>query len=160
MALWGWLPWLIVFLSHERLYSKGRRGTIAIRARRRRPLFNIASLLLAKAAYLRGGGCVSLTRSGCVSLTRSLRRAAQRAFINLESLLRPAGVNAPFFATLVPAAFLLAAHRAFIISASLLRPAGVSAPFFLALTGFVRPFNLAQRALAAAESFARAEGEK
>jgi hypothetical protein len=90
-------------------------------------------------------------------------RAAQRAFINCESLLRPAGVSPPFFAegaAFVPADFLRAAQRAFISSESFLRPAAVSAPFFLAGDGFVPPFSLAQRALAAAASFARVEGEK
>jgi hypothetical protein len=90
-------------------------------------------------------------------------RAAQRAFINCESLLRPAGVSPPFFAegaAFVPPAFLLAAQRAFISSDSFLRPAAVSAPFFLAGAGFVPPFSLDQRALAAAESLARVEGEK
>ena len=90
-------------------------------------------------------------------------RAAQRAFINCESLLRPAGVSPPFFAegaVFVPAAFLLAAQRAFISSESFLRPAGVSAPFFLVGAGFPPPFSFAQRAFAAAESFARVEGEK
>jgi hypothetical protein len=90
-------------------------------------------------------------------------RAAQRAFINCESLLRPAGVSPPFFAegaAFVPPDFLLAAQRAFISSDSFLRPAAVSAPFFLAGAGFVPPFSLAQRALAAAESLARVEGEK
>jgi hypothetical protein len=90
-------------------------------------------------------------------------RAAQRAFINCESLLRPAGVSPPFFAegaVFVPAPFFLAAQRAFISSESFLRPAGVRAPFFLAGAGFVPPFSLAQRALAAAESLARVEGEK
>src|SRR5262249_39922335 len=57
-------------------------------------------------------------------------RAAQRAFISSESLLRPAGVSAPFFvrfeAFCVPPAFLLAAQRAFISCESFLRPAGVS----------------------------------
>jgi len=93
----------------------------------------------------------------------AFRRAAQRAFINCDSLLRPAGVSPPFFATLaalVPAPFLLAAQRALISSESFLRPAGVSAPFFLVGAGFVPPFNLAQRALAAAASLARVEGEK
>jgi hypothetical protein len=93
----------------------------------------------------------------------AFRRAAQRAFINCESLLRPAGVRPPFFAdgaALVPADFLLAAQRAFINSDSFLRPAAVSAPFFLAGAGLVPPFSLAQRALAAAESLARVEGEK
>ena len=96
---------------------------------------------------------------------RAFRRAAQRAFINCESLFRPAGVSPPFFvegAALVPPAFLLAAQRAFMSSESFLRPAAVSAPFFLAGAGFgfVPPFSLAQRARAAAESFARVEGEK
>ena len=102
-----------------------------------------------------------------VVLTDYLRpvflRAAQRAFINCESLLRPAGVSPPFFAegaAFVPADFLRAAQRAFISSESFLRPAAVSAPFFLAGDGFVPPFSLAQRALAAAASFARVEGEK
>jgi hypothetical protein len=93
----------------------------------------------------------------------ALRRAAQRAFINCESLLRPAGVRPPFFAdgaAFVPADFLLAAQRAFINSDSFLRPAAVSAPFFLVGAGLVPPFSLAQRALAAAESLARVEGEK
>jgi hypothetical protein len=89
--------------------------------------------------------------------------AAHRAFISSESLLRPAGVSAPFLlagAFLAPAAFLLAAHRAFISWESLLRPAGVSAPFLLAGAAFGAPFFLAQRALAAAASFARVAGEK
>jgi hypothetical protein len=93
-----------------------------------------------------------------------LRRAAQRAFINCESLRRPAGVSPPPFfaegAAFVPEAFLLAAHRAFISSESFLRPAAVSAPFFLLGAGFAPPFSLAQRALAAAESLARVEAEK
>src|SRR5262249_47573621 len=60
----------------------------------------------------------------------------------------------------VPPDFLLAAQRAFISSESFLRPAAVRAPFFLAATGLLPPFSLAQRALAAAESLARVEGEK
>ena len=90
-------------------------------------------------------------------------RAAQRAFINCESLFRPAGVSPPFFAegaVFVPAVFLLAAQRAFMSSESFLRPAAVSAPFFLVGARFVPPFSFAQRALAAAESLARVEGEK
>ena len=93
----------------------------------------------------------------------AFRRAAQRAFINCDSLLRPAAVSPPFFAegaAFVPAVFLLAAQRALMSSESFLRPAGVSAPFFLAGAGFLPPFNLAQRALAAAASFARVEAEK
>jgi hypothetical protein len=96
-------------------------------------------------------------------LRAAFRRAAQRAFINCESLLRPAAVSPPFFAegaALVPPAFLRAAQRAFMSWESFLRPAAVSAPFFLAEAGFVPPFNLAQRALAAAASLARVEGEK
>ena len=94
---------------------------------------------------------------------RAFRRAAQRAFINCESLFRPAGVSPPFFvegAALVPPAFLLAAQRAFMSSESFLRPAALSAPFFFVGAGLVPPFSLAQRALAAAESLARVEGEK
>jgi len=89
--------------------------------------------------------------------------AAQRAFINCESFLRPAAVSPPFFtegAFFVPAAFLLAAQRAFISSESFLRPAAVRAPLFLVGAAFIGPFSLAQRALAAAESLARVEGEK
>jgi hypothetical protein len=96
-------------------------------------------------------------------LRAALRRAAQRAFINCESLLRPAAVSPPFFAegaALVAPAFLLAAQRAFMSWESFLRPAAVSAPFFLVGVGFGPPFSLAQRALAAAESLARVEGEK
>jgi hypothetical protein len=93
----------------------------------------------------------------------ALLLAAQRAFINWESLLRPAGVSPPFDlagAVFVPAALLLAAQRAFINRESLRRPAGVSAPFFPAGAVFVVPFSFDQRALAAAASFARVAGEK
>jgi hypothetical protein len=98
----------------------------------------------------------------------AFRRAAQRAFINCESRRRPAAVSPLFFAeagAFVPPDFLLAAQRAFISSDSFLRPAAVNAPFFLVGAvlvgaGFAPPFSLAQRALAAAESFARVDGEK
>ena len=98
--------------------------------------------------------------------------AAQRAFISSESLFRPAGVSAPFFrveAFCFPPAFLLAAQRAFISWESFLRPAGVSRPFLLPgaaapvlLAGAAPPVPrlLAQRALAAAASFALVAGEK
>lgn len=92
--------------------------------------------------------------------------AAQRAFISSESFLLPAGVSAPFFLTgvaFLPADFLRAAQRAFISWDSFLRPAGVSWPFFFAgtvETAGAGPLSLAQRALAAAASFARVEGEK
>jgi len=89
--------------------------------------------------------------------------AAQRAFISSESLLRPAGVSAPFFRLEVfcfPPVFLLAAQRAFINRESFLRPAGVSCPFFLAGAAPPVPRFLAQRALAAAASFALVVGEK
>ena len=91
--------------------------------------------------------------------------AAHRAFISSESFLRPAGVRVPFFlalalAVFVPPAFLLAAQRAFINWESFLRPAGVSWPFFLAGVAARAPLSLAQRALAAAASFARVVGEK
>lgn len=61
----------------------------------------------------------------------------------------------------LPAAFRLAAHRAFIASESFLRPAAVSPllflrdPLALAAGALVVPFRLAQRAFAAAASFAR-----
>ena len=98
--------------------------------------------------------------------------AAQRAFISSESLFRPAGVSAPFFcveAFCFPPAFLLAAQRAFISRESFLRPAGVSRPFLLAgaaapvlLAAAAPPVPrlLAQRARAAAASFALVAGEK
>ena len=93
--------------------------------------------------------------------------AAQRAFISSESLLRPAAVSAPFFrfeVFCVPPALRLAAQRAFINWESFLRPAGVSAPLLLAeLLAEVAgagPRVLAQRARAAAESFALVAGEK
>lgn len=55
------------------------------------------------------------------------------------------------------AALRLAAHLAFIASESFFLPAAVSPPFFLAgaLAEAVVPFRWAQRALAAAASFAR-----
>ena len=89
--------------------------------------------------------------------------AAHRAFISSESFLRPAGVRVPFFlalAVFVPPAFLRAAQRAFINWESFLRPAAVSWPFLLRGAVVVAPLFLAQRALAAAESFARVPGEK
>ena len=92
--------------------------------------------------------------------------AAQRAFISSESLFRPAGVSAPCFlvgAFCFPPAFLLAAQRAFISWESFLRPAGVSWPLLLAGAAavvVVVPRLLAQRALAAAASFALVAGEK
>ena len=89
--------------------------------------------------------------------------AAQRAFISSESLLRPAGVSAPFFrleAFCFPPAFLLTAQRAFISWESFLRPAGVSCPFVLAGAAPPVPRLFAQRARAAAASFALVVGEK
>src|SRR5881398_4042988 len=89
--------------------------------------------------------------------------AAQRAFISSESFLRPAGVSVPLFlleTVFLPAALLLAAQRAFINWESFLRPAGVSCPFFLAEVAARAPLSLAQRAFAAAASFARVVGEK
>jgi hypothetical protein len=89
--------------------------------------------------------------------------AAHRAFISSESFLRPAGVRVPFFlalAVFVPPAFLRAAQRAFINWESFLRPAGVSWPFFLAGVAARAPLSLAQRAFAAAASFARVVAEK
>src|SRR5206468_7665121 len=94
--------------------------------------------------------------------------AAQRAFISSESFLLPAGVSVPLLpvimilagAAFLPADFLRAAQRAFISWESLLRPAGVSWPFFFAGVAGAGPLSLAQRALAAAASFARVVGEK
>ena len=57
-------------------------------------------------------------------------------------------------------AFLLAAQRAFISWESFLRPAGVSCPFFLVGAAPPVPRLLAQRARAAAASFALVVGEK
>ena len=69
----------------------------------------------------------------------------------------------PFFrveAFCVPPVFLLAAQRAFINRESLLRPAGVSCPFrFEGAAPPVARF-FAQRAVAAAASFALVAGEK
>ena len=93
----------------------------------------------------------------------ALLLAAQRAFISSESRFRPAGVSAPFFRAepfCFPPAFLLAAQRAFISWESFLRPAGVSCPFRLVGTAPPVPRVLAQRALAAAASFALVAGEK
>lgn len=93
----------------------------------------------------------------------ALLLAAQRAFISSESFLLPAGVSVPLFlagAAFLPADFLRAAQRAFISWESFLRPAGVSWPFFFAGVVGVGPLSLAQRALAAAASFARVVGEK
>src|SRR5438477_7345129 len=89
--------------------------------------------------------------------------AAQRAFISSESFLRPAGVSVPLFlleTVFLPAALLLAAQRAFINWESFLRPAGVSCPFFLAGAAPPVPRLFAQRARAAAASFALVVGEK
>jgi hypothetical protein len=57
--------------------------------------------------------------------------------------------------TYLCAAFLLAAQRAFISWESLFRPAAVMPPFFLARVVFLPALIFAQRALAAAASFAR-----
>jgi hypothetical protein len=96
--------------------------------------------------------------------------AAHRAFISSDSLFRPAGVRLPRFllkpavfvppAGLLPPDLLLAAQRAFMSRESFRRPAGVSCPFFFAGAGEVPPLSLAQRAFAAAASFARVDGEK
>jgi hypothetical protein len=80
---------------------------------RPRPVVNCLMLLVLLLAYL-----------------EAFLLAAHRAFISSESLLRPAGVSAPFFARFdtfcVPPAFLLAAQRAFISCESFLLPAVVS----------------------------------
>jgi hypothetical protein len=107
--------------------------------------------------------CPMLVATAVAYFAPAFLLAAQRAFISSESLLRPAGVSAPFFrpeAFCFPPAFLLAAQRAFISWESFLRPAGVSRPFFLAGAAPPVPRVLAQRALAAAASFALVAGEK
>src|SRR5712672_1184946 len=107
--------------------------------------------------------CPMLVATALAYFEPAFLLAAQRAFISSESLLRPAGVSAPFFRLEVfcfPPVFLLAAHRAFINRESFLRPAGVSCPFFLAGAAPPVPRFLAQRALAAAASFALVAGEK
>ena len=107
-----------------------------------------------------------LVRTAVAYFEPAFLLAAQRAFISSESLFRPAGVNAPCFlvgAFCFPPAFLLAAQRAFISWESFLRPAGVSWPLLLAGAAavvVVVPRLLAQRALAAAASFALVAGEK
>jgi hypothetical protein len=94
----------------------------------------------------------------------ALLLAAHRAFISSDNFLLPAGVSLPRFllepAVLLPPDFLLAAQRAFMSWESFRRPAGVRRPFFFAGVADVPPLSLAQRALAAAASFARVEGEK
>jgi len=112
-------------------------------------------------------GCPMLVGSAVAYFEPAFLLAAQRAFISSESLFRPAGVSTPFFRTeafCFPPAFLLAAQRAFISWDSFLRPAGVSRPFLLAglLAGAAAPVPrlLAQRARAAAASFALVAGEK
>src|SRR5688572_13279914 len=96
-------------------------------------------------------------------LPAAFLRAAQRAFMDSESFLRPAAVRPPpflagdFVTELLPPALLLAAQRAFIASESLLRPAAVRPPLLLP-AGFVAallvvvPFRQDQQAYAAAES--------
>jgi hypothetical protein len=69
----------------------------------------------------------------------------------------------PFFRVALfcgPPAFLLAAQRAFINRESFLRPAGVSCPFRFGGAAPPVPRFFAQRAFAAAESFALVAGEK
>ena len=99
----------------------------------------------------------------------AFRRAAQRAFIDSESLRRPAAVRPRFLpgALVVgadPPALRLAAQRAFIDSESLRRPAAVNPlrrrPGALAAgAAAVVPLRFAQRARAAAASFARVAGD-
>jgi hypothetical protein len=74
-------------------------------------------------------------RKLCYFLPAALRLAAQRAFIASESFLLPAAVSPPLF---LPGAFALAAAAGALV---------------------VVPFRLAQRALAAAASFARVAGD-
>ncbi len=124
----------------------------------------VLSRALRALPYVQSGGHTNATvKKGYFA---AFLLAAQRAFISSESFLLPAGVSAPFFLTgaaFLPADFLRAAQRAFISWESFLRPAGVSWPFFFVVgAGAVAagPLSLAQRALAAAASFARVEGAK
>jgi hypothetical protein len=88
---------------------------------------------------------------------------AQRAFAAAESLARcEADMVRPFW--LLPAPCLRAAQRAFIISESFFLPATVRPARLLVVVArgallVVEPFLLAQRALAAAASFARCEAD-
>jgi hypothetical protein len=105
----------------------------------------------------------------CYFLPAALRRAAQRAFIASESFLRPAAVRprlfpGAFFVVAPPPALRRAAQRAFIASESFLRPAAVNPlrrPEVFAADGALAavPLRLAQRARAAAASFARVAGD-
>lgn len=104
-------------------------------------------------------------------LPAAFRRAAQRAFIASESFFRPAAVRPRFLpgaflvAAAPPPAFRRAAQRAFIDSESFLRPAAVNplrrrGPFAAAGAALaVVPLRRAQRARAAAASFARVAGD-
>ena len=105
----------------------------------------------------------------CYFFPAAFRRAAQRAFIDSESLRRPAAVRprfffpGGFFVGAEPPALRLAAQRAFIDSESFRRPAAVKPlrrPGPLAAgAAAVVPLRFAQRARAAAASFARVAGD-
>lgn len=98
-------------------------------------------------------------------LPAAFLRAAQRAFIDSESFLRPAAVRprffpGAFFAVAPPPALRRAAQRAFIASESFRRPAAVNplrrrGPFAAAGALAVVPLRRAQRARAAVANFAR-----
>jgi hypothetical protein len=105
-------------------------------------------------------------------LPAALRRAAHRAFIDSDSLLRPAAVRPRFFPPdfvavgALPPALRRAAQRAFIASESFLRPAAVNplrrrvpAAAAGALALAVVPLRRAQRARAASANFARVAGD-
>jgi hypothetical protein len=105
----------------------------------------------------------------CYFFPAAFRRAAQRAFIDSESLRRPAAVRprfffpGAFFVGAEPPALRLAAQRAFIDSESFRRPAAVKplrrAGALAAGAAAVVPLRFAQRARAAAASFARVAGD-
>ena len=105
------------------------------------------------------------TKLRCYFFPAAFRRAAQRAFMDSESLRRPAAVSPRFFfpgafvVGAAPPALRLAAQRAFIDSESFRRPAAVK-PLrrrgaLAAGAAAVVPLRFAQRARAAAASFAR-----
>ena len=110
---------------------------------------------MAELADAYGSGPYGATRGGSSPLASSYscRATDSQIYPQLPDVSREA---AAYFEP----AFLLAAQRAFISWESFLRPAGVSWPFFLAGAATPVPRLLAQRARAAAASFALVAGEK
>src|SRR6266403_412194 len=109
---------------------------------------------VAESADAYGSGPYGETRGGSSPLASTKRLVLPAIGEQLQT--RQCQIIQAYFAP----DFLLAAQRAFISSESFLRPAGVSWPFFFAGVAGAGPLSLAQRALAAAASFARVVGEK